>query len=67
MDEDKDRQTLRTSSEKDATSKLSQTEQYKVEFTVYYDEFCKRIRTYNGNMTKSYPLIWKRFTKRNAK
>ena len=63
MDKNKDRLTLKTSTENDAVLKSLQPEQQKMEFRTDYDEFRKRIRTYNGNVTKSYALMWEICTK----
>ena len=63
MDENENKLDLKTSTLTDATLKSIQTEHFKMEFRADYDEFRKRIRTYNGNMTKSYALIWEICTK----
>ena len=63
MDENKNKPDLKTSTLEDTILRSTQTEQYKMEFRADYDEFRKRIRTYTGNMTKFYALIWERCTK----
>ena len=63
MDENKNKPDLKTSTLIDETLKSTQTEQFKIEFRADWDEFRKKIRTYNGNMTKSNALIWERCTK----
>ena len=63
MDENKNKPDLKASTLKDTILKSTQVEQYKMKIRVDYDEFRKIIRTYTGNMTKSYALIWERCTK----
>ena len=63
MDGNKNKPDLKTSTLSDTIMRSTQTEQYKMEFRADYDELRKRVRTYTGNMTKSYALVWERFTK----
>eukprot|EP00978_Attheya_sp_CCMP212_P024632 scaffold77720_cov40-Attheya_sp.AAC.1 len=41
-----------------AEEKIAEAEQFGIEFRVDYDQWCKRIRMYEDNCTKSYALIW---------
>eukprot|EP00978_Attheya_sp_CCMP212_P016785 scaffold44262_cov52-Attheya_sp.AAC.7 len=63
MDKLKSKPKLAVSKASDPSDKVQEQKQFDMEFNADYEEFRKRIRTYNNNLTKSYVLIWERCTK----
>jgi hypothetical protein len=54
---------LEVSISTDADTKAAENKQFEIEFKADYDEYRKRVVTYENNRTKSYALLWERCAK----
>eukprot|EP00978_Attheya_sp_CCMP212_P021527 scaffold62955_cov70-Attheya_sp.AAC.1 len=63
MNKNKEKPKLKVSIAATESVKASDAEQFSMEFRADYDQWCKRIRMYEDNCTKSYALIWERCAK----
>eukprot|EP00978_Attheya_sp_CCMP212_P024669 scaffold77882_cov56-Attheya_sp.AAC.2 len=64
MNRNKEKPQLKVSIAATETVKAVDAEQFGIEFRADYDQWwCKQIRMYDDNCTKSYALIWERCAK----